>query len=53
VKHTYTEPGEYSVQLKATGLSGLSAEDRFKVNISGHMPTTFDPEHIKRYEPSR
>ncbi|MFZ0773986.1 MAG: PKD domain-containing protein [Candidatus Sulfotelmatobacter sp.] len=53
VNHAYTEPGEYSVRLTAAGLSGLSAEDYFQVRISGHMPTTFDPQNRKRYQPSR
>lgn len=53
VKHTYTEPGEFKVQLTAAGLSGLSAEDHFQLRISGHMPTTFDPQKIKRYEQER
>jgi hypothetical protein len=53
VKHAYTEPGEYNVDLTATGLSGLTANDRFQLRISGRMPTTFDPQSIKRYQPSR
>ncbi len=53
VHHAYTEPGEYDVHVMATGLSGLSAEDHFQLRISGHMPTTFDPQRIKRYEPGR
>jgi alpha-galactosidase len=53
VKHTYSEPGQYDVVLTATGLSGLSTEDRFQLRISGHMPTTFDPPSIKRYQPSK
>jgi hypothetical protein len=53
VHHAYTEPGEYEVHLTATGLSGLSAEDHFQLRISGHMPTTFDPQNIKRYQPAR
>jgi len=51
VNHAYTMPGEYDVHLMATGLSGLSAEDHFQMRISGHMPTTFDPQNIKRYQP--
>ncbi|MGC2212180.1 MAG: PKD domain-containing protein [Silvibacterium sp.] len=51
VKHAYTEPGEYSVHLTATGLSGLTSEDHFQLTISGHMPTTFDPPNIQRYQP--
>jgi alpha-galactosidase len=53
VNHAYTEPGEYNVHLAATGLSGLSAEEHFALRISGHMPTTFDPQNIKRYPLSR
>jgi hypothetical protein len=53
VNHTYTEPGEYEVHLTATGLNNLSTDDHFQVRISGHMPTTFDPENIKRYQPTR
>lgn len=53
VKHTYTERGEYDVHLTAAGLNGLNAEERFQVKISGHMPTTFDPQNFKRYQPSR
>jgi hypothetical protein len=52
VSHAYTEPGEYNVVLKAMGLSGLSGEDHFKVRISGHMRTTFDPQSITRYQPA-
>jgi alpha-galactosidase len=50
VKHTYTEPGEYSVHLTAIGIDGLSAEDHFQLPVSGHMPTTFNPPNIQRYQ---
>ena len=53
VKHAFTEPGEYSVHVTAAGLDGKSAEDHFSIRISGHMSTTFEPERIKRYQPSR
>jgi alpha-galactosidase len=53
VNHAYTEPGEYNVHLKATGLSGLTVEDHFQVRISGHMPTIFDPQNNKRYQPAK
>ena len=53
VSHAYTEPGDYNVDLTATGLSGPSAGDHFQVRISGHVPTTFDPQSIKRYQPVR
>ncbi len=48
VTHAYTQPGEYSVHLTAEGLDGLNAEDHFQLLISGHMPTAFDPQRIKR-----
>ena len=50
VRHTYTEPGEYVVHFKATGLDDLSSEDQFTVRISGHMPTIFDPPNIHRLQ---
>jgi alpha-galactosidase len=53
VKHTYTEPGEYKIHVTATGLSGTSAEDSFQLHISGHMPTTFDPQSNKRYQTAK
>ncbi|MGO8720802.1 MAG: PKD domain-containing protein [Acidobacteriaceae bacterium] len=52
VTHAYTEPGEYTVHLTATGLNGLSAEDHFHLRISGYIPTVFDPQRFKRYEPA-
>jgi hypothetical protein len=52
VKHTYTEPGDYEVHLTASGLSGLNSDDHFRLHIKGHMPTTFDPPSIKRYQPA-
>ncbi len=52
VTHAYTEPGVYDVYLTAAGLNGLRGEDHFQVRISGHMPTIFDPQRIKRYQPS-
>jgi len=53
VSHAYTESGEYSVHVTASGLSGLGAEEHFQLRVSGHMPTTFDPPRIKRYQPDK
>lgn len=50
VTHAYTQPGEYDVHLTAAGLNGLHAEDHFQLHISGHIPTVFDPQRIKRYD---
>ncbi|MGB6472747.1 MAG: PKD domain-containing protein [Candidatus Sulfotelmatobacter sp.] len=52
VNHAYTQPGGYDVHLVATGLNGLTGEDHFQMSISGHMPTTFDPQSIRRYQPA-
>jgi alpha-galactosidase len=52
VKHAFTEPGEYSVAVSASGLDGVAAEDHFRISISGHMSTTFEPQRVKRYQPS-
>ncbi|MFT4112606.1 PKD domain-containing protein [Silvibacterium sp.] len=52
VQHAYTEPGEYAVHLTATGLNGATAEEHFKVRVSGHMRTTFDPKSFQRYTPA-
>ncbi len=52
VRHTYTEPGEYTVQLTSTDISGLTSEDHFTVRMSGHMSTTFDPPNIQRLHPA-
>lgn len=49
VQHAYTEPGVYTVRLKATDLDGLNVRRSFKVHISGRISTTFDPANIKRY----
>lgn len=48
VTHAWTEPGEYQIQMTAKGLSGKSAEQRFKVRITGRMSTTFNPSAEKR-----
>jgi hypothetical protein len=52
IRHTYTEPGEYAVHLTSTALNGLTSEDRFTMQISGQMPTTFDPANIRRLHPA-
>lgn len=49
VRHAYTEPGTYTVRLKATGLSSLDAQQSFEMHVSGHISTIFDPGKIKRY----
>lgn len=50
VQHAYTEAGDYTVHLTATALSGPVTQRNFDVHISGHMPTTFNPKDIRRYQ---
>jgi alpha-galactosidase len=53
VRHIYTEPGEYEVHLTGTSVGSPDAHDDFRLRISGYMPTTFDPQSIKRLQPAR
>jgi hypothetical protein len=53
VSHAYTEPGEYTVSLTAAEVDRSNAEQRFQVRISGYLPTTFNPQNFKRYQPSK
>jgi alpha-galactosidase len=49
VSHAWTEPGDYDVHITATGLDGESANNTFRMHITGHMPTRFDPGNNRRY----
>ena len=46
--HAYTHAGKYLVTLRATGLDGPSAEDKFPVAVAGSMSTRFLPAEIHR-----
>jgi hypothetical protein len=48
VSHTWTEPGNYNVTLKASGIDGRDAVQQFQVRISGYMSTRFNPAEIHR-----
>lgn len=48
VSHTWTEPGDYPVQLTVNGVDGTHATTAFKVHITGYMSTTFNPADIRR-----
>ncbi|MBT9332606.1 alpha-galactosidase [Acidipila sp. 4G-K13] len=52
VTHAYTEPGDYDVHLSAKGLDGLTAEKQFHVQVTGHIPTAFEPEKNRRLQSS-
>ncbi|MDE2347563.1 MAG: alpha-galactosidase [Gammaproteobacteria bacterium] len=46
--HTWTEPGDYRVRLRASALDGRSAEATLRVKITGYVSTTFQPADIRR-----
>jgi alpha-galactosidase len=46
--HTYTHAGKFNVRMTATGVEGMAGEDHFTVDISGQIPTTFDPGRNRR-----
>jgi alpha-galactosidase len=50
VNHAWTEPGDYEVRLTATGIDSTSADQSFKVHITGRMPTDFVPASNRRFE---
>ena len=52
-RHTYTEPGDYDVHLVANGLDVVTAEEHYKIHVSGRMAATFDPSRNQRYEPAQ
>jgi alpha-galactosidase len=49
VSHAYTKPGTYQVVVTAVGLGGLSAEDSFRLPVSGSLSTRFVPAEKRRY----
>ncbi len=50
VNHAYTELGNYDVHLTAKGLDGVTAEAHYQIQVSGHIPTTFEPASNRRYQ---
>jgi hypothetical protein len=53
VSHAYTKPGTYQVTVTATGLGDLSTEERFRLPVSGSVPTRFVPTEKRRYRSSQ
>jgi hypothetical protein len=49
VAHTYTQPGQYTVTITATGLNGRSSLKTFGISVSGWIPTSYDPAAKQRY----
>lgn len=50
VQHTWTEPGDYTVRVRAAGLDGRSVEKALPLRIAGYLSTTFRPAQIRRLE---
>ncbi|HTV13725.1 MAG TPA: alpha-galactosidase [Acidobacteriaceae bacterium] len=48
VSHTWTEPGDYTVTLAVRSLSGLKAQKQAQIQVTGTMPTQFNPAEIRR-----
>lgn len=53
VEHTWTEPGDYSVQVSAIGLDGKVSKQQVDVRAIGYMSTVFAPKGIRRLGPPR
>ena len=49
-QHTYTQSGEYTVRVTATGLEAITSSRTFTVKISGNIATRFVPTNKKRPE---
>ena len=49
-QHTYTQSGEYTVRVTATGLEATTNSRTFTVKISGNIATRFVPADKKRPE---
>jgi len=49
VTHTYTQAGNYSVNLTVKGIEGLSAHKSFSIAATGVVNTRYDLSHSRRY----
>ena len=49
VSHAYTQPGQYTVTVTATGLNGRTARKTLAISITGMVPTVYDPAAKERY----
>lgn len=43
VSHAYTQPRQYTVTVKATGLSGRATQKTLSVSVTGMVPTVYNP----------
>jgi hypothetical protein len=49
--HTWTEPGDYSIQVTARSVDGNEVKAQRTLHIAGTIPTFFEPEAIRRPTP--
>jgi alpha-galactosidase len=49
VAHAYTQPGQYTVTVTATGLNGRTDRKTLAISITGMVPTVYDPAAKERY----
>lgn len=48
VTHAYTQPGAYTLQIKAMGLDQVASSKSVKIKVTGDVPTTFVPSEKER-----
>jgi alpha-galactosidase len=49
VSHVFTRAGQYAVVVRATGLNGVTTEQKFNTSVLGIVPTAYDPASKERY----
>jgi len=49
-RHTWTEPGDYDVQVKVVGLNQMPSEKSCRIHVTGHLPSVFIPSAKERFE---
>jgi hypothetical protein len=49
ISHAYTQAGQYTVTVTATGLNGRTTQKTLGVSIAGMVPTAYNPAEKVRY----
>lgn len=52
-RHTYTQPGSYTVTVEAMGLDNRSSTKTMTVAITGYVPTIYEAARKERFEEER
>ncbi len=50
VSHAWTEPGDYTARVTATGLDETRSEKECNVHVTGYLPSVFAPAQNRRYK---